>query len=377
VGLQQQEKLRALTSLRFFAAFWVLVYHTWPRAGIGTNAELRVVDLGHAAVGLFFILSGFILRLVYRELRGGAGLRRFWVARFARVYPMYVVSLLADLPRLLLYRVAKYGAMKGAALIGATLGGQLLLLHAWIPSLGGLNFPSWSISTEAFFYLLFPLALPLARSVRSPVATILLMLAMWAILLATALLVHADELFWYNPAVRLPEFLVGILLANLFLGDWSDASRSRFPALVYVGGSVAWAVVVAVVLAPVDPGSRLAEVLLMPAFVIAILTLAAALGPVSRLASVGWLVLLGEASYALYLIHAPVHHWWSTFLGTPTDLLRFAGYVALTVALSIAAHLWIEKPARDAVMGWWDRRQSRRRAAAEAGSLAPKVASRG
>src|SRR3982751_5592338 len=77
--------LRALTGLRFFAAFWVVAVHATEGGMVGWPAGLRqFISSGWLAVSLFFVLSGFILAVNYGN-RSKIDRPSFWVARFARV----------------------------------------------------------------------------------------------------------------------------------------------------------------------------------------------------------------------------------------------------------------------------------------------------
>src|SRR5438067_1929482 len=81
--------LPALTGLRFLAALVVVIDHT----GYGPLAAM-VAPFGGVAVTLFFILSGFILTYTYTR-NGTAvhgGWRAFYIARIARVYPLYLLG---------------------------------------------------------------------------------------------------------------------------------------------------------------------------------------------------------------------------------------------------------------------------------------------
>jgi peptidoglycan/LPS O-acetylase OafA/YrhL len=144
----------SLTSTRFFAAFYVLVFHfaSRPARQAGAPATVtRFLSNGHMGVPFFLILSGFILSYSYLgQLRFGGERRRFWEARFCRVYPVYLLSLLIDWP----FR----GQMTASATIAV-----LTATQAWNPANGLAqmwNFPAWTLSVEAFFYLCFPLLLP-------------------------------------------------------------------------------------------------------------------------------------------------------------------------------------------------------------------------
>jgi peptidoglycan/LPS O-acetylase OafA/YrhL len=150
------QDIRSLTTLRFFAALWVVAYDYTPLLGHGS---LAFVDKGYLGVELFFTLSGFILSHVYMAAHGEGrfSYRGFLWARLARIYPVHVATLIG------------FGLMAGvAALVGLGTNGQVLtwsslpaqltLTQAWGLGLaGGWNHPSWSLSAEWFAYLAFPL----------------------------------------------------------------------------------------------------------------------------------------------------------------------------------------------------------------------------
>src|SRR5690554_5743831 len=87
--------LPTLTSVRFFAALYVLVVHFGMHMFEGTPLE-GFATLGSTGVSMFFVLSGFILTYTYAGRSSKPG--RFWWARFARIWPVYVLSLVASLP---------------------------------------------------------------------------------------------------------------------------------------------------------------------------------------------------------------------------------------------------------------------------------------
>src|SRR5437879_9174903 len=97
--MRNDSYLRALTGLRFFAALHVVGLHLLADGHLeGLPVFVReVLVRGYMAVGLFFVLSGFILTYTYlgngMGTLGPSGTRRFWVARFARIYPVYLLGL--------------------------------------------------------------------------------------------------------------------------------------------------------------------------------------------------------------------------------------------------------------------------------------------
>ncbi len=97
----EREHLRPLTGMRFLAALVVVFFHAvftfdvrLPLTSWGSALLIR----GYLSVDFFFLLSGFILSYCYTttdgHIRGNA--RDFWVARFARIYPVYFLGLLLD-----------------------------------------------------------------------------------------------------------------------------------------------------------------------------------------------------------------------------------------------------------------------------------------
>ena len=88
--MNRPENLKPLTTMRFFAAAWVVLYHYWPLLVAGEKPAL--VARGYLGVELFFVLSGFILSHVYLESFGARTFSygRFLWARLARIYPVHL-----------------------------------------------------------------------------------------------------------------------------------------------------------------------------------------------------------------------------------------------------------------------------------------------
>jgi len=157
-------KIPALTSLRFFAALHVLLFHTRAMGAVfGPVWFQRLSSIGYTGVTFFFVLSGFIL--VYTYSGRSVTAKKFWSARFARVYPAYAFALLLTLP-FFLYGVAHFREIGlpfmafETAHIKIAAGLEVLLLQSWVPPAAlSWNAVGWSLSVEAFFYLLFPFLL--------------------------------------------------------------------------------------------------------------------------------------------------------------------------------------------------------------------------
>ncbi len=171
------EHLKPLTSLRFFAALWVILFHWWPKGDFGPTPML--IQKGYLGVDLFFVLSGFILCHVYLQQAGEGRFRYggFLWNRLARVYPLHLATLLGV--GLLAGAAAVAGmSVDGNVLSWETLPANLLMVHAWgVTDTAGWNHPSWSISAEWFAYLSFPIFAAAAWALRNrPVVAVLLSL---------------------------------------------------------------------------------------------------------------------------------------------------------------------------------------------------------
>ncbi|MBC3839364.1 acyltransferase [Streptacidiphilus sp. 4-A2] len=130
-----------------------------------------VFGQGASGVSFFFILSGFVLVWAARP---GDSRRAFWQRRLAKIYPNHVITWA------LVIAITLAG---GSAVSRKVALANLLLIHPWLlhgSYLYSINTVSWSLGCEAFFYLCFPLGLPLLRRMRPAVlaATALLLAAM-------------------------------------------------------------------------------------------------------------------------------------------------------------------------------------------------------
>ncbi|MEZ5848703.1 MAG: acyltransferase [Geminicoccaceae bacterium] len=342
--------VKCLTSLRFFAAAWVLALHYAMEMPVQLDGFTGFFYNGRMGVDFFFVLSGFILTHVYLDSleQERFGFWRFVQKRLARLYPLHVVCILLIIG----YMIA--GALIGVAVRNPDVYGlerlwpNLLLLHAW-GTLDGMswNYVSWSISAEWFAYLIFlPLSLVFVRwragSTVKLLASVLFLAVMtaWAPAQFDRPLTHLTHDFGILRI--LPEFTLGIALYH-FSTDF-DLDDKRGPWVFLA------AVLALVAVAHFDLGGLWAVLLL--AFII---FAAASLERQGRLAFLGnrVLVYLGETSYSLYMLHAIVFIVYfkglRLILGEQIhDWIWYLGPVVIPLALataSIGYHV-VEVPCR-------------------------------
>lgn len=348
--------LPALTGARWVAAFLVLLHHAGLAAYVSGTPQVLLTAVGgagHVGVSFFFVLSGFVLLWSARPGEAPAG---FWRRRVARVVPLHLLTAAAAL--LLGLTVAPSLAPRdGTGGVPATVA-DALLAGSWVPGWSQAGDPvSWSLACEAFFYAVFPLlAARVARLDRRGAAG-LLGLAVLAAVAATAVVAVAPWDLTRVPLTRLPEFVAGVAAARLVtLGAWPAG-------LVRPGLAVLAAGWVVATLAGARTGYCLPT---LPGFVLLIGGLGASQaggapgGLLARVLSRGWLVRLGQWSFAFYLVHVLVmrvvehrlvsHPGWPLLPGA-----TLAGAVLLaSVALAGALHHGVEEPAN----GWLRRRRT-------------------
>lgn len=339
----ERRELAALTSLRFFAALYVVIHHL-VNVGLlhsqGAGADraatwyLAWATQGHIGVTFFFVLSGFILAWCYHQ--AFADLRnkstsfstrnRFWRARFARVWPLHAVMFLVFVPLAFLDAERSVFGLLTLFWQGIM---NLFLLHAWIP-FGGVdglsdtfNAPSWTLSVEAFFYLMFPaLMVLLARRLRWGVAQLaLLAVGAWLVLGFCGVILGDSVLAEWTmrvfPVARFVDFLIGVSLGLIVVQRTQRRAilgrDQRFSSSSFVWTHVEAVVLIAAAISPLLwsevfsgllPGTLGTSWFHLPVMCAAILVLSLERGRVSR-SVLAWrpLVWLGEVSYALYLVH--------------------------------------------------------------------------
>ena len=360
-GVPRPPVLKALTSVRFFAAFHVALNHVvrpFSRWGIFAGA----IAAGYSGVAFFFFLSGFILTYAHAAEyeRGKGSPRKFWVARFARIYPTYfVIMSIALLMNLGDVRRVPYHAVAFAA--------DLLMMQSW--SMRMVNFfhvGAWTLSVEAFFYFLFPFLLlrlrPKTRAIALALIAFFYLLSMVAPLLAMVrypLSAYSESydapgsLFVFTirrlPILAAPEFLAGVSLGWFYLRFKPSQRASAVMAALGLA-----LLAPALLFSAHLPFIALHNGLLIPAYSLLLLGLTQD-NLLTRLLSGRTLVLLGEASFALYLVHMLVEAMVEPF-GYDRRLSQVVGILAGSVVLSILMHLYLERPCRRAILAWWAQR---------------------
>jgi peptidoglycan/LPS O-acetylase OafA/YrhL len=334
--------LKPLTSLRFVAVLLVFLYHAPLRQSFARDHAL-----GQAGVGFFFLLSGFILTYTYapQAIRGRFNAPAFYVARIARIYPAYLVSIAIALAVLATCGGVYWNAASPFTRSLAVTA-QVLAIQAWFPSEAiyfGVNSPAWSLSVEAFFYALFPVLIgSLTRSFATSSARTIIVaaLATWGCVAAVFAIPHRADVWstYVFPPVRLVDFIVGMLLGLAFLRGY----RLRGSATAWEAAAVL-AIYGGIVLLPGAPNALQYGLALMPLWGTLIAIVALRAGALSRVLSHPIFVRLGEISYAFYLVHLSMLLLAERIL--PPAVAGSAAFIA-SIGLASTLNVLVERPMR-------------------------------
>lgn len=349
-------RLPSLTGMRFPAALMVFLFHLslpahWLMAGnANTTLFARLVEqAGGVGVTFFFVLSGFVLTWSARE---GDPQKSFWRRRYVKIVPNYLVA----------WALAMLLIAAGTAPWRSVV--TFFMLQSWVPDYDtnfSVNSPGWSLSTEVFFYLCFPMLLAGIRRIDPQRLKFWIVGVIGAVCvtpwLATTFIPAGDVYMsnepgvsglhlWFAyvfPPARLLDFVLGILVARaVMLGRWRDIG------LVWSGSLLAASYVIAELPGMPYLFAQRAVCLVPCALMIAAGAQADASSrpTLFRRRAMVW---LGEVSFAFYLLHFIVlsearnlfgirlESGWATAAFTITEC-------AVSVLISWAMYAWVEKP---------------------------------
>jgi peptidoglycan/LPS O-acetylase OafA/YrhL len=329
------KNLSRLTFTRFIAVIIVVAFHFGANVTPFNNEEIaKVLRQGPYAVQYFFFLSGFIMASVYATNSPKTfNTYKFWIARFARIYPVYLIGLGLAL------------MLNTPDLFTLTL--NLTLMQAWSPTHAlSMNNPGWSLSVEVFFYALFPAILFILQKGKLWIGGVVALALCLTHEALNMYLIHAyknslptnpflESLGPYFPLLSLPFFIAGNVLGTLtknrLVPKWLLKLTSSSLAMVLV--LTIWLYF------------RLPLIILPFGFLILSLTNSKHTEKLESPVA----IFLGEASYAIYILHFPLYLLFLNYVAphiNNSETVKFYIYLVLLIAISSATYSLIEKPAR-------------------------------
>lgn len=219
-----KKPIAALTPLRFLAAFIIFIFHFNIHVSSLFNIYLldNIINRGAVGMSLFFILSGFVLAYNYDSFSTYPQIRDFYLKRLARVYPAYLCwSIIFFYQLIPHFSGSSYFKTIGKGLLIVFT--NVFLLQAWFPHFFtlGTNNGTWSLSVEAFLYLIFPLlvlALNLSQIDKPKLIYFFIFFYLLTILPAASyIFFDQPHMGSYSlPFYRIGEFSTGILLCEIY-----------------------------------------------------------------------------------------------------------------------------------------------------------------
>jgi exopolysaccharide production protein ExoZ len=348
-GAQPAAQLPALQILRAIAALAIALLHAVHdaetiAARTGGGFSLRDSLPLAAGVDLFFVISGFVMVYASRDVFGNAAsIGPFLRRRAARIIPIYwAVTIIY-----IIISLGGLGPVNRPKPDGWEIAASFLFIP-WLTGSGPLVQPvyslGWTLNYEMFFYVLFALVLPLRRAVAVPVLVGLLMA-----LVAAGQLIPASQVqlhFWTRSIIL--EFGFGLIIGQMAL---AGVKPTKPLAVVLAGVAIAL-----LALSAARPGLFPDRALMygLPGALLVIAALAfndiKVDGPLAKLA-----VRLGDASYAIYILHPFAIRGLTVLAGGALVALSPWLYIGIALVLiclmSVAAWFWFERPVTKALQG--------------------------
>ena len=304
------QKLLPLESLRGIAALSVVIFHF----NIGSHFNNSFTESGWLMVDFFFVLSGFVIYLSYKDrLTDLRSLVEYQKRRFWRLYPLHLVMLIVFLS----IEFAKYVAFVGFGLVPnnpafsinnlTSFLANLLLVHNWVLSGLTYNYPSWSISSEFYTYLIFAATTVLVKNKKVLIAI-------------TSLYITISGYFLFNSGWTTNNISgPSRCIYGFFLGVAASFIFSKMQTITLKNSLIAGGLLVSCVfLISYHYILTHFKILLPIVFSTTIISVAKTSSntAIFKLLSDSRLVWLGTISYGVYMIHAAV-------LWILTQILRF------------------------------------------------------
>lgn len=349
--MNRTSEIRSLTGLRGIAALYVVIFHALIIPASVNSPASTFLNHGYIAVDLFFILSGFVMALVHgQDFQNNFTLKAyksFLFKRIARIYPLFFVVLTITLT--LYYFNPERIPDKVDSLTVPHIMENYLLIQSWGFGKSYVQ-PSWSISTEFFAYLLFPVLSFLALYQSRKVAAVIAFTAFCMTLLLPVLFSGAKSNlnldFWNGetlaPLLRcVAEFTLGILCYRVYSSGSSNLlSNKVWPTFVLA---------IAISSLLFINNTDFLIILLLPPFILSLTSE----NRLSRLMGGKPIHWLGLTSYSIYMVHGLVFYFREDGQAV-LEHLHIPHAYSVSLAMSFPAiilagaltYYFIEKPAR-------------------------------
>ncbi|TYA86783.1 acyltransferase family protein [Seonamhaeicola marinus] len=309
--------LHNLTALRGIAAILVAVLHFHFFLGpIMPYKNAPVIDKLYLMVDLFFILSGFIMCYVYEgSFKIGVkkqNYKNFLIARLARIYPLHVLTLLAEVfIFLFILSIGKFDFLplpKQNMFNLNAIPTNLTFLHTvGFHDFASWNSPSWSLGAEWWAYILFPFLFIFFRKLKNTNWIVGLIMAIGGWLCIEFILAGMEpfmhfppnpekrtlNVIWHYGTIRgIVGFVAGMVV-------WQMYNKSKFKEVLANG----WVLLIFTLLSILSMQFSWYDTVTVVCFSVIILSIAYGSFRINKFFSFKPLRLLGDWSFSIYLWH--------------------------------------------------------------------------
>lgn len=344
-----------LTFTRFVAAITIVIYHfgnnVFPFNVPFISFFVKQANLG---VSYFFVLSGFVMALAYSQKNREIDFNLYIKNRAARILPLYYLALLS----MLLYyfiRIKLLSVNSDYTPNFIDIFFNIFLLQNWIPeNVHVINTASWTLSVEAFFYILFPL---LFNKFYSKFSLKVIAISVIIVFISSQGLFHfllhqypSRQSFWLSlPLLHLNVFIAGNLIGLLFI-----KYKNRFLKDLFFSVLFSVLLMFIVLYFPAKQINYSNGFFII--FQIPILFLIALdKGRLTKLFRKKLMVYLGEISYGIYILQFPVYFFFTatlTFFHYKINQPLFYAYLIILIVVSGISFNYVEKPLREKIKRW-------------------------
>lgn len=332
-------RVESLTFLRFIAALIVVVSHFGVKLPLFKHMSLS----GQLMVTFFFVLSGFVMTISQLPKKR-ISLKSYWLSRFTRIVPLYIFAMVF---------ILCYFFCNDLEISNATIALNLFFLQSWFSTdvSFAINYPSWSLSVEVVFYFIFPFIVLYIKKVllKADRAMLIAFLAWFLTQVIIMVILIGNEsnsvgpvtegVLSYHPVVHLCSFIFGIAGGLFFIEKRPKISHP----LISISALSGVVLVIIICLMnetlltrfPIALGSSF----FAPLFLLLILIVACSPDSVFPFLQSPFFVLLGESSYALYILQIPLKSLYNNSIGGMIDLPPLYDFLFLLLFMVVGAVL--------------------------------------
>lgn len=335
-----KKNIPALTATRAIAAILIVMFH-YAKHLPPFDRYINFFLQANIAVGYFFVLSGFVMMWTYRYKK--VDLKPFYIKRIARITPVYYLALIFGI------LVLWHQQYLGGSLVSSHLKEivyNTLFIQSYFPGYAlSVNTPAWSLSVEMLFYLTFPLFLLFAQKQQRAFIWFVIIFFIASQIghhyllseyLPNATDNNAHELVFYHPLGHLNQFLIGML--GVYIYDYLNKLNFRLaPGMMLIA---------IILLIHFPRNLSIHNGILAPLFLLMIVGVALREPLFLKLKP---MVFLGEISYGIYILQAPLYYFVSYVNNVQWKLPErsmFFLYLGILIVLSTLSYYFVEKPLR-------------------------------